>query len=275
MGAFLLSAAPAAAEGCKRPANRPFKVYNALFYKEIPDLSRHGLKPIYVMGTNIWAPGAKRSGPPDPALVRRYVDGLPRDGAPIVLDYEDFDMTVSPGQARAGIASLTGILSAFRKAAPDRQLGFYGYLPLTDYWRAVDKSDSPKFLSLRRDNNRVAPLAGKVDALFPSLYTFYDDEAGWVKRATAQICEARRLSSKPVYVFLWPDYHGNGGKTDAPRLIAPRYWRLQLDTARAHADGIVIWGGWDFKANGKQRWNPDAPWWNETLKFMRSLEGRR
>lgn len=266
-----LSAQPANAQSCKRPVDRPFKVFNALFYKGIPDLAGYGLKPIHVMSLNIWAPNAARSGPPDPALVRAYVDNLPKDGAPIVLDYEEYVMIDSAARARAGVASLSGIMAAFRKAAPDRMLGYYGYLPLGDYWRAVEKRNSAKFLSLQRDNNRVAPLAKGVDALFPSLYTFYPDQDGWVKRSTALICEARRLSTKPVYVFLWPDYHGNGRYVNT-RNIPADYWRLQLETARAQADGIVIWGGWDFEANGKQSWNPDAPWWNETKKFMRSLE---
>lgn len=35
------------------------------------------------------------------------------------------------------------------------------------------------------------------------------------------------------------------------------YWRLQLETVRQHADGIVIWGGWN--GNGPARWDNAMP----------------
>jgi len=271
-GALLaFSAVPAQAEECAKPKNRPFQVFNALFFSGQPDLTRYGLKPIHVANRGIWAPGISRTGPPDPALVQRYVDKLPRDGAPIVLDFEDFKLTAGAREARAGVAGLTRILQAFRSAAPDRTIGFYGYLPHRDYWRAIRPRDSSKYRSWQGENDRSAPLADRVDVLFPSIYTFYPDADGWVTYATAQICEARRLSSKPVYVFLWPEYHSNG-KAGAGRVIPGSYWRQQLETARKFADGVVIWGGWDFKANKRAPWNQKADWWLETLRFMRTTK---
>jgi hypothetical protein len=94
---------------------------------------------------------------------------------------------------------------------------------------------------VQQDNNRAASLARGVDMVFPSLYTFYPDQAGWLSFAAAQVCEARRLSSGPVYVFLWPEYHP--GSSSGGEAISPDYWRFQLETARRLADGIVIWGG--------------------------------
>jgi hypothetical protein len=43
---------------------------------------------------------------------------------------------------------------------------------------------------------------------FSILYTFYADRQGWVAYAIAQISEARRKAKgKPVYAFIWPQYH--------------------------------------------------------------------
>ena len=42
------------------------------------------------------------------------------------------------------------------------------------------------------------------------------------------------------------------------------FWRLQLETVAEHADGVVIWGGWDFDHNRPARWDERVPWWQAT-----------
>jgi hypothetical protein len=49
------------------------------------------------------------------------------------------------------------------------------------------------------------------------------------------------------------------------RYISPEFWRAQLNFCYKHADGIVIWGGW------QQEWDNDAPWWLETKKFLKDI----
>jgi hypothetical protein len=95
------------------------------------------------------------------------------------------------------------------------------------------------------------------------LYTFYEDRDGWVKYAVAQISEARRYGgNKPVYVFLWPQYH------EPPNAYLPTdFWRLELETAKQYADGVVIWGG-----SLHETWDNSAPWWIETKKFIDTLK---
>lgn len=259
---------------CSKPAARPFRMFNGLFFEGQPDLAAFGLKPIHIVDRGIWAPGVSRIGPPDASRVRSYVRSLPDDDAPIVLDFEDYDLAKDDAQARSGIARLEKILAAFRASGTRRELGFYGYVPLIDYWRAVAPSGSEKYTQWQKQNDRAAPLARNVDALFPSIYTYYPKEEQWVTYASAQICEARRLSSKPVYVFLWPNYH-NEGNPRPPRPIPGKYWRLQLETAYRLADGIIIWGGWDEAASKKAPWDPNAEWWHETTRFMEEIKPSR
>jgi hypothetical protein len=107
-----------------------------------------------------------------------------------------------------------------------------------------------------------------VDALFPSIYTFYTDRQGWVTYAIAQITEAKRKAKgKPVYAFLWPQYHESNLLLGL-RPLDSDYWELQLNTVAQHADGVVIWGGWG--ANGPELWNEEAYGGNEM--FMRRLD---
>jgi hypothetical protein len=128
----------------------------------------------------------------------------------------------------------------------------------------------PHFLAWQVDNDRLAQIVDHVDALYPSVYTFYPDRQAWVVYAKAQIAEARRLGKgKPVYAFLWPQYH-EANAALAHRPVEPDYWDLQLTTMAHHADGVVIWGGWG--ENGPEPWKEEAPWWQVTKRFMQRLD---
>lgn len=258
---------PARGAGCARSVNRPFRVFDGLLLTGKPDLSPYGIEPIHIVDRGIWRPGADRHSAPDPALIQRYVAGLPNDGAPIVLDFESYRLGGTDQDAAFAFGQLRRIATMFRAAAPGRSLGFYETMPIRDYWRAIRPSSAPEYRAWQRENDRLAPLAANVDLLFPSVYTFYPDSDGWVAYASAQICEARRLSSKPVYLFLWPQYHDSVARRG--EYIDARYWRVQLETAYRLADGVVIWGGFDPNTSAIHPWDPQQAWWQETQRFLR------
>lgn len=256
-----------ASAGRSVPANRRFAIFNGMFYRDQPDLAPYGFQPIHIVDRGIWPEGVGRQGEPDATLVRGYLERLPDDGAPIVLDFEDYQLNGSDRDAAFGVARLGRILRVFRQAAPNRAYGFYEVLPTRDYWRAIAGSGAAAYRAWQRENDRVAALEGGIDLLFPSLYSLYPDAEGWERYAIAQIREARRLSNKPVYAFLWPEYHPGSGESGG-RFIDGGDWRRQLDTARRYADGIVIWGGWDLRANRARPWDDSAGWWRETVRFL-------
>jgi hypothetical protein len=278
LGMLFAAMAPAPtlhAAVCPPRHRAPFRVFDGLIYADKPNLASAGLEPIHLVDRGIWADEAHRSGAaPDPALVRRYLDSLPADGAPVVFDLEDLDPGSSdPAQSAAGIRWFNQVNAVFRAQARNRSYGFYGFLPARDYWRAIEGPASPRYQAWQRENDRLTPLERSLDANYPSLYTFYDDRMGWATFASAQICEARRLSSKPVYEFLWPEYHSSSSK--AGQFIPPDYWRQQLELAYRLADGVVIWGGYDLAAGRRRPWDPGAPWWQETERFMAQIGNRR
>jgi hypothetical protein len=251
---------------CSRPVQRPFRIFDATAYIGRPDFSRYGMEPIHIVDRGIW-PDGRRSGPPDPALVRRYVESLPRDNAPIVLDFEQYDLTGSDQAAQTALADLTAIAAAFRAAAPRRPIGFYSIVPIVDGVRSLAGAGSPPYREWQRQNDRMRSIQSRVDFLFPPAYTINQDRRSWETMAASQICEARRLSSKPVYVFLWPEFHEASSLSG--QYLDADFWRQQLETAYRLADGVVIFGGYDIRANHPRPWNPDAPWYAPTLDFIR------
>lgn len=255
------------------PANpKPFLVFDATLYANKPDLSTYGLRPITLAYAGSFGPDWYKY--PDRLPELEAVQAVARDaqqkGHRVVLDIEHWPLEGTPTLVQDSLAKYLRVLTWFRDAAPGLSLGYYGAPPLHDYWRAIEDGASPARRSWMTANDQTRSLAGAVDAFYPSLYTFYPDQAGWKKYAIAQIEEARRHGDgKPVYVFLWAQYH-DSNKDLKGQYLPEDFWLFELKTAKQYADGIVIWGGWDVMTNRPAKWDENAAWWKVTKEFMKS-----
>jgi hypothetical protein len=239
---------------------RPFIVFDGLLYTGKPDTRARGLVPISWVG-DIWRPGVPTD-TVDAAQVRAVFEHEADKSGYYYLDIENWPLlSVSPATRRQNIAKLTQVIELARSALPSAHLGFYGLLPGITYWPLMRHDAAfAEWLQVNRD---LEPLAGRVDAVYPSLYTFYDDVEGWKSYARQTLAEARRFG-KPVYVFLWPQFHDSNPQLrghDLPR----EFWRAELQLCAELADGVVLWGGWQTP------WDERAAWWQETLAFMQTL----
>lgn len=252
---------------------RPFVVFDAFLYADKPDLSQYGIKPIVILYAGQlgkeWVKHAAQL--PDKSTVQRVARELEAQPSPVVIDIEHWPLNGDPQQVQRSLSQYITVFQWFKEAAPGLAVGYYGTPPLRDYWRAINPPSSKERLSLTKDNDRLKPLAETVDLLFPSLYTFYPDQGGWVRYAYGQIAEARRCANgKPVYVFLWPQYHDSNRKL-AGTFLPADYWRLELETAKQYADGVILWGGWGNN-NRPAQWDDDAAWWKVTKDFMKTVD---
>jgi hypothetical protein len=249
------------------PSPKPFLVFDGTLYSNKPDLLAYGIRPITLVYAGKFGPDWYKQVDrlPNIESVKAAAREAEVKGHVVVLDIEHWQLKGSPDSVRDSLTKYMAVLEWFREAAPGLSVGYYGAPPLRDYWRAIKGTASREHKSWRDENDQLRSLAGAVDVLFPSLYTFYPDQAGWKKYAIAQIEEARRYGNgKPVYVFLWPQYH-DSNRIFRGHYLPEDYWLLELQTAREYADGIVIWGGWNAK------WDDSAPWWNITKEFMKNI----
>lgn len=251
------------------PSNpTPFIIFDGTLYSNKPDFSAYGVQPITIVYAGKFGADWYKSSNRLPSIeaVEAVAQEAREKGFTVVLDIEHWPLKGLPELVEDSKKKYKTVLEWFKSAAPGLTVGYYGAMPLRDYWRAIKGPVDPDYHSWQGDNDQIAPLAD-VDALFPSLYTFYPDQVGWKKYAIAQIEEARRhAGGKPVYAFLCPQYH-DSNRILGGQYVSQAYWKLQLETTRQYADGIVIWGGWGAN-NRPAEWDESAGWWQVTKEFL-------
>lgn len=273
IGIITLIISDAEAQTSVTSPHKPFPVFDATLYSGKPDLSAYGLQPITLVyagsfGSH-WHKQSDRL--PEPESVKAIARQAEERGYPVVIDIEHWILTGTHESIAASLQKYLTVLQWFKESAPSLKVGYYGIPPIRDYWRAIKDKASQDYRTWKEDNNKLSPLTSAVDIYYPSLYTFYLDQAGWKRYAIAQIEEAKRCAKgKPIYVFLWPQFH-DSNRMLGGRYLPEDYWQLELDIARQYADGVIIWGGWDMKTNRPAKWNAEAAWWKKTKEFVLTL----
>jgi hypothetical protein len=250
---------------CSMESLAEFTIYDATLYKNKPDLTTYNIKYLPIIYENtFFGDNKSKDILPETDNISKVANIIETSGSNIVvLDIERWKLKGSNYLVYNSVVKYRKVIDNTRKQGSRALIGYYGLPPIRDYWRAITNENSLEYLAWKKENDNIQQLASDVDIFFPSLYTFYSNQKGWKKYAIAQISEARRLGNeKPIIVFLWPQYH-ESNKILGGKYLSAEFWRLQLDTAKKYADGVIIWGGW------KQNWDANAPWWFETLKFMK------
>lgn len=247
------------------PPSGDFKLFEILSYKnrgEVGEVGFHDLKIHYE--------GSMFDSKTDIGLPNRSnVQFLARSSPGIaVLDIERWADKHTWELTSEDVHKHLTVLNWYRDFMPaTHKVGYYSIVPVRNYFGAVAGEGSAKFSQWQRWNDITKPIADAVDFLMPSIYTFdkFRNQTQWVKYAKAQIMEARRLApDKPVYGVIWPHYHASGKEE-----IDGQFWRLQLDTMRTYADGLVIWD--DFTKNKGVDFSTQRVWWGVTRDFVSDI----
>ena len=252
-----------------KQTGKTFRIFNALLYSNLPDMGGLCIEKIYVSYAWNYFPRGTKYGDlkmPSKNDIDTAISTARRENTVTVIDIEHWPLKNSSfTTVKQSVTNYLTVLEAMTTALPDITIGYYGVVPITDFKRARLAKDTWQYQEWVAENNRVQRVADLVGATFPSLYTIDPKQDRWRARARAQIAEARRLSpGKPVYPFIWPNYHEQGGKYPVGTEVEAGYWRMQLEYLRQHANGIVLWGG------NRQTFNDHMAWWRETVAFINS-----
>jgi hypothetical protein len=254
ISAFLCMAAVTSAQSSQASSaknDRKFAIYDNMAYKEKPDTALDGLIPSNVIyEKEIW-PDRRQAGTlPDQNAFQSLVRAEATKPGPLVIDIETISLRGPVEIARRNMETLGKLADWAHLAVPGKALGFYSTNIFSDL--------PPANLEIARE------LATHVDAFFPPLYSFDDVREHWEGRAQKMQTDMRALDAKkPIYFYLWPQYHVGSAK--ALRYVDGDFWKFQLETARRYGDGVVLWGSNTYV------WNPKSGWWAATQQFAASL----
>lgn len=246
-------------------AQEPFIVTHSMVYQGGVDLTKFGVKANPIIYERYLLPSKTSDDTASKEELQKVLSAVTPGPMPVVLDIERWPTSViEPEGKRRNAEKLVDVLKKLREIRPDLKYGYYGELPPRASWPQFDVNPAAKRAAWAASNDRMKrDLAPYVDAVFPSLYTFYDDPRGWEAYAEIMLLESKKFG-KPIYCYLWPRFHPSNKKMSG-KLISPTYWRIQLDTCRRLADGIVIWDN-----APKELWDPQAVWWKETEAFLKA-----
>ena len=254
--AFASVGAPGDAASAADNGASAFPVYDNTFYRNV-DLERVGAVKSNVIYEAPVAQlagqnpnnfrGARPAGAelalPSRAAYEAFVRKTAMHPGPVVLDFETLYLKGPRSVAERRYRKLRTLLDWAHSAVPGRTVGYYGVLGNT----------SPSYFKLERK------LAVHEEALFPSLYTFSDNRSAWLARFKQIMSEAASVApGKPVYAYLWPQYHG--GTKNAGRYLTPDHWNYELTKAQQLCSGVVIWSPWTDAL--------DQSWVNATATFL-------
>lgn len=245
--------------------NRPFKVAQSMHYKGGADLSADGVPYNPIVYERSLVPNANSDTPASQEAMKAVLSSIKPGPFPTVLDVERWPIETPDLEKRKDhIERLIDMLKRAKEARPDMQYGYYGTLPIRVYWPVTGFSNPALRSAWQKLNDQgVRALMPHVDALFPSLYHFDDDASRWESNTRMLLTEGRKFG-KPMYCYLSPQFHPSN-KQFAGKYLSRELWRSALKTCHELADGIVIWA-----YAPKTEWDPQAPWWQETLAFLRA-----
>jgi predicted metallopeptidase len=251
-----------------------FKVYNSTLYENAPDMRTYHIDKIQIVYSNaIWIDGLSYDKPITDEILKESVKRISKklndDIKIICLDIEHWPLTASKEIVNKSKEKYIDIVRRFKKLMPDKMIGLYGVIPIRNYYDSL-KIGSTGYNKWTKQINDIAEIANEVDIFFPSLYTFNSNKSDWAKYAEANINQAKRFN-KPVIPLIWPQYH-ESNRILGLRYLSDDYWKFQLEVVAKHADGVLIWGGWDIKRKKRQKWNEDAPWWKALLEFVKTIK---
>ncbi|MFK5950493.1 MAG: hypothetical protein QM500_17205 [Methylococcales bacterium] len=248
-------------------AKKPFIMLDATLFLNKPDLSIYGFDDVKVISQwELWIKGKNslENLPRDERIkeVTKRVHKLQPDY--VVLNVEHWPIrTTDKKVVSQSLNNYKSVYRMVKTSLPEYKIGFYRLVPNVDYNRANKGKGTPQYLQWQKDNDRMKGLAGMVDVIYPSLYTFTSGREKWKQYATEQISEARRLANgKPVICFLWPRYH-NSNKLLGGKFLPRELWRDELELVLELADGFIIWDG------KRHQWPENMAWWNETKLFIK------
>ncbi|MBR1706250.1 MAG: hypothetical protein IJ721_05610 [Bacteroidales bacterium] len=231
----------ACAVGLCSCSHKNFSVFDALYYRDKPDLSADGISRIKL----IYEKFLVTDGELDWEKVDRQVSETVEEGCRTVsIDIESWYSDRTPEEITLRLDSLFG---RFRAADPDIQIGNYG-VPVQNlnvlHHVVLERGVAEEEVIPRWEkSSQVREPAGSVsDILLPSLYIYNYDIDQWERDLRTTMERVRTLyPDKKVYIYLWPQCYDWKTSPYYMQFLSGDQFERLLEAAYSCTDGVILW----------------------------------
>jgi hypothetical protein len=255
-----------------------FKIYNAMMFQNMPNLSSSGISTINMIYDDSLL--VKSISHPTNLNERSFNHAkflnetkklTDKSDIPVCLDIESWNL-MEP-YFKNSIKKYKYVLNQFKRSNSNLKVGFYGVFPYADayLWEAFKGNRSKNFMGdWRSTNQNIATIASSVDIIYPSCYTRTKNVDTWKKAFMMQYQQIKKVTSKPIYAFIWPQYYNRYDKSINNKFIDYNTWMAELEYLYKYCDGIVIWSPpFNLTTRKKLYWNNNLAWWSATKDFVK------
>jgi len=229
-----------------------FHAQTTLSPKANKEFAEAGFKKVIVVAEQYIE--GRKEGEVDTVKLKLFIEKIlpAKEEAIIVLDWEGPIMDVLEKGNLKQSQHYTKAANAYnlayrivKETRPSSIVGFYRF-PIRNYHHRDE--------AWRSKNRSLEPLLGGFDALFPSVYDFYDTESKAESRdldyVMDNVKEALQIGErlgKPVYPFVWHRYHPSN-KRKSQMLIPIEEFENHVaavaltELSGKRVEGIVWWG---------------------------------
>lgn len=257
------------------PRTDTFRVFEATKYRERPAMSEYGIEELGLLYDHqFWNKKENRNNIPRDEVIQKLAKRYSKYEY-IVLDIEHWKTQgyrYRPWIPQENIRKYIHVFNEFKKHAPDSKIGYFAKVPVSNYKLSLQKRGDDKYQFWIDENQKMKPIADIVDVAFPSTYTYEKNWCKWEQSFISKINEMKKIHKGEFFPFIWPQYHEKPvDKSIRLEYIDYNFWLFQLATTRKYADGVVIWGGWDFDKWTRKTWSNQTEWWAATKFFMKNI----
>lgn len=244
---------------------KSFRMYNMIRYKNSPSALSPFLLPMKIANESVLLNPADSM--PDASAIGNFASQCPADEL-VTMDLETWPYYPASKLTNTINRFLTA-LTYFKNVNTSSVVGFYGVPPKQAYqWSLIDPVNNPSgYYNWKLISDSLARVAKSVDVFQPSFYTYDADTASWRKMVDTTIAAIKRYSTtKPVYAYIWPQYHGGSGGGDSSlKFIDTAIWKYELRTLYDRTDGCIIWTSNKDENNKVISWDPNMMWWQAEM----------
>lgn len=234
---------------------KDFKVFNALLFKDTPDLTEYGFSKINMIYEDgvVTTNSSREKGD----FTWRYIDSKK-------IQKEADKSKLNPSIPTVLDVEYWGHLLYKSKTKKEAEEVF---LQLINSYNAIDNESLVSVFHYGAISRRIYDASNVV---YPCYYTHSADHKEWINMVKSGLAKIKKRNKKvPIYVFIWPQYNPHPSKHDLGyKFVESDFWRLQLETLYPLCDGIVIWSHHRDENKKSIYFDYNMPWFQETLKFM-------